>query len=145
MNEFLPRTEPVTAVGSATERGLVPLPVPKVERSTALAPDRDAESDARVTPQTAAKASYAQIRQRIASVLAGLNPPRAPVGDAVASADRAIGALIPQPVLVIPMPPTDPDMIAFVAQVAQSLAERTAQARVSHGGLRAATVEAALV
>jgi len=143
MSEFLPRTEPVAAMGSATERGMVPQRVPKVERSTALTPDRD--TDARVTPQTTARASYAQIRQRIASVLAGLSPPRAPVSDAVASADQAIGALIPQPVLVIPMPPTDPDMIAFVAQVAQSLAERSAQARVAHGGLRAATVEAALV
>jgi len=143
MSEFIPRTEPVSAVGSATERGLAPMRVPKVAPGASVAGDKAA--DQTVTERSTLQASYAEIRQRIASVLAGLYPPRVPVAQAVATADGTISALIPQPVIVLPMPPTDPDMIAFVAQVAQSLAERTAQARVAHGGLRGATVEAALV
>jgi len=143
MSEFIPRTEPVAAVTSATERGAAPLRVPKVEAGTAISADRNA--DPQLTEQSATTASYAQIKERIASVIAGLYPPRAPVAQAVADAESSIGALMPQPVIVLPMPPTDPDMIAFVAQVAQSMAERTAQARVTHAGLRGATVEAALV
>ena len=143
MSEFIPRAEPVVAIANTTDRHVPILRVPKVERADATAADPSA--DPQVTERSMVEASYARIKERIASVLAGLNPPRAPVAQAVDAAEQALGALMPEPVIVIPMPPADPDMIAFVAQVAQSMAERTAHARAAQGGLRHATVEAALL
>jgi len=146
MNEFLPRTEPVASAGSASERSLS-----AIRAVTAVAPaappagaGAQAQQDAKLTDRSAAAANYAKLQADIANVVARLDPPR-PNGPQLAhDADRALLALMPQPVVMLPLPPTDQAMIDFVAQVAQSVASQAALARAAQARLSPAQVEAAV-
>ncbi len=145
MNEFLPRTEPVASAGSASERG-----APAVRGVTAITPaaplpdaGTQAQQDAQLTGRSAAAASYAKLQADIADVVARLDPPRPNGAHLAQAADRALMALMPQPVIILPMPPADQDMIDFVAQVAQSVASQAALARAAQARVSPALVEAA--
>lgn len=143
MNEFLPRTEPVASVVSAGERGLAPVRGIVAATQAGSQTDANAQPDAQLTDRSAAKASYAKLQANIADAVARLDPPR-PNGAALAQeADKAIMALMPQPVIVLPLPPTNQDMVDFVAQVAQSVASQAALARAAHGRVSPAQVDAA--
>ena len=108
----------------------------------AIHADASAQQDAQLTERSAAVASYARLQADIADVVARLEPPRATSVD-TGEAEQQLLALMPQPVVVLPMPPTDQKMIEFVAQVAQSLASQAAMARAAQAGVSPATVEAA--
>jgi hypothetical protein len=143
MSEFLPRTGPVASVVSATERGpaVVRLPAAEQEaRKQTEAPKPKAPPSAR---RAAAAADYARIRADIADVLANIAPSHDASRATVEKADDALMALMPQPVIVLPLPPTDPHIVAFVAQVAQSLAEKAAQTRAAQANAAPEVVEAA--
>ncbi|MBO9576716.1 MAG: hypothetical protein J7494_13350 [Sphingobium sp.] len=142
MTDFLPRTEPVASVVSATERGFSGVRGPAAAAPTAPNADADAHQDAQLTERSAAVANYAKLQADIADVVARLEPPRSTVADA-GDADQQLLALMPQPVVVLPLPPTDQKMIEFVAQVAQSLASQAALARAAQASVSPATVEAA--
>jgi len=97
-----------------------------------------------VTDRSSGAADYAKIKASIADVLARIQPTSGEVAKAAgANAERAIVALMPNPVIVLPMPPTDPQIIAFVAQVAQSVAAQAAQARAAQAVSTPLMVEAA--
>ncbi len=130
MNEFLPRTDPAASVVRANERSLVVNASSGASTAQAKT-EAGVTLDPRAAERTAAAASYAKLRADIASVLADIQPTRAPATQAVAAADEALRALLPRPVIVLPLPPTDPQMVAFVAQVAQSVATQAAQARAA--------------
>jgi hypothetical protein len=143
MNDFLPRTEPVASVVSATERGLS-----GVRGVVAVTPaethaDANAQQDAQLTERSAAVATYARLQADIADVVARIDPPRPNGADLAVDADHALMALMPQPVVVLPLPPTDQDMIEFVAQVAQSLASQAAMARAAQARVAPTLVDAA--
>lgn len=142
MTDFLPRTEPVASVVSATERNLSSVRGRAAVPRAAAHADADAQQDAQLTERSAAVASYARLQANIADVVARLEPPRTTVADA-SDAEQHLLALMPQPVVVLPMPPTDQQMIEFVAQVAQSLASQAAMARAAQASITPATVEAA--
>lgn len=143
MTEFLPKTGPVASVAGAHERGLT-----GVRNIVAVAPaesqaDSNAQRDAQLQERSEAVASYARLQADIADVVARLDPPR-PNGAALAAqADQALVALMPQPTVVLPLPPTDKDMIEFVAQVAQSVASQAAMARAAQARVSPALAEAA--
>lgn len=141
MTEFSPRTEPVASVVSATERGFSGVRGPAVT-PVATHADANAQQDAQLTDRSAAVASYARLQADIADVVARLEPPRTTSADA-GKAEQQLLSLMPQPVVVLPMPPTDQKMIEFVAQVAQSLASQAAMARAAQASISPATVEAA--
>lgn len=143
MTEFLPRTEPVASVGSATDRGF-----PGLRGVNAVTPvtnhaDADAQQDAQLTERSAAVASYARLQADIADVVARLEPPHSTPTDA-GDAEQHLLALMPQPIVVLPMPPADQKMIEFVAQVAQSLASQAAMARAAQASVSPAEVEGAV-
>ncbi|HWJ70352.1 MAG TPA: hypothetical protein VNS79_09925 [Sphingobium sp.] len=143
MNEFLPRTESVPAVSRVAEpRRIVQA------ASGASAPQMQARGDVHSDPQAAERsaisATYAQLRADIANVLAELQPRRRPADAQVGQADEALLGLMPQPIIVLPMPPTDPQMLAFVAQVAQSVAQHSAHARAAQANAPAILAPAIL-
>ncbi|MBO9576793.1 MAG: hypothetical protein J7494_13745 [Sphingobium sp.] len=141
MTDFLPRTEPVVSVTSAAERGFSGVRGSAVPASVVRDADTDAQRDTQLTERSAAVASYAKLQANIADVVARLEPPHSTVVDA-GDAGQQLLALMPQPVVVLPLPPTDQKMIEFVAQVAQSLASQAALARAAQASVSPATVEA---
>ena len=142
MTQFLPQTGPVASVGNANERGLT-----GVRSIVAVAPsenqtDANAQRDTQLQERSEAMASYTRLQADIADVVARLDPPRPNGGELAAEADQALMALMPQPVVVLPLPPTDKDMIEFVAQVAQSVASQAAMARAAQGRVTPALADA---
>jgi hypothetical protein len=105
--------------------------------------DADAQQDAQLTDRSAAVASYARLQADIADVVARLEPPHSTPAD-TGNAEQHLLALMPQPIVVLPMPPTDQKMIEFVAQVAQSLASQAAMARAAQATVLPAQVEGAV-
>ncbi|MBO9576006.1 MAG: hypothetical protein J7494_09740 [Sphingobium sp.] len=143
MNEFLPRTEPVASVVSAGERGLAGVRGVVAAAQAGSHADANAQQDAQLTERSAAMANYAKVQADIADVVARFDPPPANPAQAAQEADASIMALMPQPVVMLPLPPTDQDMIDFVAQVAQSVAGQAAMARAAHARVSPALVDAA--
>ena|GEM_PF-5626517 len=93
--------------------------------------------------RSTAAADYARIHAEIADVLAGLQQSPANRPNTTDDADRAILALMPNPVVMLPQPPTDAQMVAFVAQVAQSMARQAAQTRAAQAGTTPIMLQAA--
>lgn len=107
--------------------------------------DADAQQDPQLTERASVSASYAKLQAQIANVVARLDPPRQTGGQSLAaSADQALMSLMPQPVILLPMPPTDQHMIDFIAQVAQSLAQQAAMARAAQAHVSPAVVDTLL-
>jgi hypothetical protein len=142
MNDFLPRTGPVAPVPSATERSPAVRVLPAGD-TTSSGTEADKAYQPSVTSRSAGAADYARLKADIADVLARIEPTANKVDERVTSAERSLMALMPNPVVILPMPPADPQMVAFVAQVAQSVAERVAQARAAQANPSPLMVEAA--
>lgn len=143
MNEFLPRTGSVASIVSTTDRGRTFVRIPAAEREASKQAEAAKLKEPASARRAAAAADYARIRADIADVLANIAPPHDAGGATVENADDALMALMPQPVIVLPLPPTDPHIVAFVAQVAQSLAEKAAQTRAAQANAASEVVEAA--
>lgn len=145
MNEFLPRTGPVGPVISATERSTSP--VHAVPETKSVRAEADGASGRKAPSydrqRTAAAADYAKIHAQIADALADLKPSSSSKDTSNGAVDRAITALMPSPVVMLPLPPTDEQMVAFVAQVAQAVARQAAQAHAAQASVTPIMVEAA--
>lgn len=130
MNEFLPRTESVPAIGRTPEPRLIVHAASGAGTAQAQG-NADVRIDAQTAERSAISATYQRLRADIANVLADLPSRRRPAGGQVAHAETALLSLMPQPVIVLPMPPTDPQMLAFVAQVARSVAQKAVEAQAA--------------
>ena len=144
MNEFLPRSEPVASVVGAKRRTVANVRDIAAPVQTGTQTDAHAHSDAQLTSKSAAAASYAKLQADIADVVARLDPPRPNGAELARQADQSIVAMLPQPVVVLPLPPTNQRMMDFVAQVAQAVASQAAMARAAHARISGASVEAAV-
>lgn len=156
MNEFPPRTEPVASVGSAAERAgmRVAIPAPQstprteaVSGSTSRPASAPDAAEPLVLPNDETSrtfANYSRIHDRIADVVAniGTASPRGEAAD-LAGAENVLLSLMPQPSVVLPLPPADEDMVAFVAQVTQSIARQAAMTRAALANVAPAAVDAA--
>lgn len=158
MNEFLPRTEPVASAASAKERLSAALRVvtpisPSSARADATTgsikpwrdpPGRRVVSGQPGEDQARALSAYARIHASISDVvgdLAAQPGSKRPV--VLKDAEDALLSLMPQPTVVLPLPPASQDMVAFVAQVTQSIARQAALARAAQSNVSAATLDAA--
>jgi hypothetical protein len=142
MNEYLPRSEPVASGVSAGERGVSGVAAVTAAIPVAAHAEADAQRDSQLREKSAVAASYARLQADIADVVARLDPPRPNgSGDALV-ADQALLSLMPQPVVVLPLPPADQSMIEFVALVAQSVASQAALARAAQSRVSPALVDA---
>lgn len=131
MNEFLPRTAPISPATTAQDRGAAMVRAVGSSRSTGNDAQGDAPFATNPLYRASAAADYAKIQADIADVLASIKPSTTSSSNAADDANNAILAMMPNPVVVLPLPPTDAKMVAFVAQVAQSLALQAAQARAA--------------
>jgi hypothetical protein len=159
MNEFLPRTEPVAPVGGAPER------LSAGVRAVASVADTASPADAAAGSARAPRAragrdgafavvdddrvravsAYAEVHARIITVLADLQAQSAPDRAAsLAAAEGSLLSLMPQPTVVVPLPPANREMVEFVAQVTQSIARQAAQTRAAQSGVSPAMVDAAV-
>jgi hypothetical protein len=154
MNEFLPRTEPVAPLSSTPER----LPAGVRAVASVAASSADAAAGSARAPRATlgrggafavvdddrvrAASAYAEVHARIVTVLADLQGQSAP--DRAASLAAAEGSLMPQPAVVVPLPPANREMVEFVAQVTQSIARQAAQTRAAQSGVSAAMVDIAV-
>lgn len=157
MNEFMPRTEPAASVVSATERvSAVVRPVTRASatssRTDAVAAKPPPRSDAAGVSAThdsateefaRAAAIYARVQRGIDDTLRNLDGQRRGSQAALLEAENSLMALMPQPVVVLPLPPASEDMVAFVSGVTQSIARQAALARAAQGNASAAVVDAA--
>ena len=144
MTDFLPRTEPVASAASATERSFAGVRGPAASAPAESQADAGAGYDPQLTENAAATATYAKLQADIADVVAKLDPPRPNGADLAQQANDDLMALMPQPVVMLPMPPTDQHMIEFVAQVAQSVASQAAIARAAQAHVSSALADAAV-
>jgi hypothetical protein len=144
MNEFLPGTEPVASVVSAGERDRSGVVKATISNKVAAHTEADAQYDPQLREKSAVAANYAKLRADIADVVARLDPPRPSGAREALAANEAIMSLMPQPVVMLPMPPTNQHMVEFVAQVAQSVAGQAAMARAAQARVSPALVDAAV-
>lgn len=145
MNDFLPRTEPIAAAASVQSRSAA-LAQGSVAQAAAVQPGPSREIQSRSAPAREAVAStaqYARIQADVARALQAVKD-RQPVATPadLGSAEQAMLDLMPQPVVMLPMPPADPQIVEFVAQVAQSLGQQQMQARAAHARISPGTVDA---
>ncbi len=142
MSELFPRTGPVAAVVNTSDRrpGVRP-PSPVKEMRSGI--ETGTQSAPGLAERTTAVADYARIKANIADVLARIMPSKIRGIELSKTAERAIVALMPDPVVVLPLPPADPMIVAFVAQVAQSMARQTAQTRAAQANATPILTEAA--
>lgn len=156
MNEYSHRNAPVAAVPSTTDRVSAIARIAPVEPIT---PHADVSQDHSKLPrhapvvavrdvvhdgddQARIHADYARVHEKIATILSGLDvlPAR---DDAVGRAEYEMAKLMPEPSIVLPLPPASESMVAFIHQVRQSILMQAARTRAAMSNVSAATVEAA--
>lgn len=137
MNQPVTRTESVASVVKVQPRSVNAVPAPAATGSS------DNDGSRAKAERPAATANYARIQADIAQALKAVQDRQpAPSADDLGNAERAMLDLMPTPVVVLPMPPTDPDMVAFVAQVAQSLAQQAVRTHAAQARIAASTIDA---
>ncbi|HEX7819227.1 MAG TPA: hypothetical protein VF463_01270 [Sphingobium sp.] len=157
MNEYSHRNSPVAPVSSATDRVSAIARIAPVEPMTAQAgASQDRSQLPRIAPeavgdvvhhsdeQARSHADYARVQEEIATILSGLDAsPARDNGEALGQAENALASLMPQPSIVLPLPPASDAMVAFIHQVRQSILTQDARTRAAMSNVSAATVEAA--
>lgn len=157
MNEYFTRSEisPVDRV--ATRAPSAVSSVQSVEANgqrSELAPRQSAQSKAVANTATAigaapdaqlaSGAEYVSVHARIAGILAGLRAGSGSAGMSVDGAASAIQALMPAPIIIVPLPPASKEQVEQVALLAQRMVNQAAQAYAAQSHLRSGTVDAAL-
>ncbi|MEO8722406.1 MAG: hypothetical protein ABI395_02630 [Sphingobium sp.] len=92
--------------------------------------------------RSAGAAEYARINARIADIFADLNATAAPVSHA--EAEHRVLALMPDPVVIIPLPPASADMVERAVRLAQDMAEQAAIARAAQSNVNGGIVDEVL-
>ncbi len=158
MNEYSHRNSPVAPVASVTD---YVSPIARIAPVEAISPQSDTRQDhdslPRPTPEAVTNvvhqgddkaarthADYAKVHEQIATILSGFDtqPSRDSAG-AVGEAASAMAMLMPQPSIVLPLPPASDAMVAFISQVRQSILTQSARTRAAMSNVTTATVEAA--
>ena len=145
MNDYGSRSE-VSPIDRAATRALSPVqavPPASLGRSGREAPGaRGAASQvdlASIDEDVASVAEYAKVHVEIADILADLrsatNPP------SVEAAAGAIQALMPVPIILVPLPPASKEAVEHAADVARRIVARAAHAHAGQAHLQRATVE----
>ena len=98
--------------------------------------DRQPEADP-VAPEMASIAEYVEMHARIAEILADL---RAGASD-LPTAALAVNAMIPNPIVVVPLPPASKEALDHAAATARRMIERAVFANAAQGNLPRPTVE----
>lgn len=148
MNDYGSRSE-VSPIDRAATRALSPVqavPPASLSRSGREAPGaRGAASQvdlASIDEDVASVAEYAKVHVEIADILADLrsatNPP------SVEAAAGAIQALMPVPIILVPLPPASKEAVEHATVIARRMVEQAAYAKAAQGAISRATVDQVL-
>ncbi|WP_070157844.1 hypothetical protein [Sphingobium phenoxybenzoativorans] len=154
MNEYQSRSE-IAPVDRVTRKVAA---VPSVPAVTQVNADTQAAavSQAPVTPapadnavnlaagseeQLASAAEYARVHASIADILAGLRAGQSSNTQSNAEAESAITALLPQPVIIVPLPPASKEMVERAVMLAKAMADQAQVTRSAQAHLKPGTVD----
>lgn len=148
MNESLGRN-PITAVERTATRATPPVvPVPPANAgdgagSADLAKSHAALTTARVQSQPAddefaSAAEYAKVHARIADILADMRSATPPSVDGAAS---AIESMLPQPIILVPLPPASREAVEHAAALAKRIAQQAGHAHAAQAHVRRGTAD----
>lgn len=87
--------------------------------------------------ELASVAEYVEVHARIAEILADLSAGRADVQGAT----DAVDAMIPRPIVIVPLPPASKEAVEHAAAVAKRIVERAAYAHAAQAHLARGAVE----
>jgi hypothetical protein len=90
--------------------------------------------------QLASAAEYARVHASIADILAGMRAGPS-TNTPTADAESAITALLPQPVIIIPLPPASKEMVERAEMLAKAMADLAVQTRAAQAHLKPGTVD----
>jgi hypothetical protein len=145
MNKYLPRSE-ISPIDRTAPRAPAAVAVvqpvaaqtPTKNRDTAeaIAQSIAAAKSAKVDDQAAGAAEYARVHARIADILADLRSESS--ATSVGDADGQIGAMLPSPIILVPLPPATKEAVEHAAALAKKMAEQAyftlgAQAHLKRG------------
>lgn len=118
---------PVPAVGSAASQA-------------SLQQDSSTDNGGQQNGQAASAAEYARANAQIASIFADLNATSATPPSLSQAQDRVV-ALLPAPIVIIPLPPANADMVQRAVEVAQEMVEKAALTRAAQAHVNVGTVD----
>jgi hypothetical protein len=92
--------------------------------------------------QLASAAEYARVHARIADILANLRAgaPKASTADSEAE----IVSLLPEPVIIVPLPPASREMVEYAEMLAREMASRAVVARSAQAHIQSGTADQVL-
>lgn len=146
MNDYVSRTE-LPPVDRAVSRA--PAPVQTVQSVAASRSAQTAVRDSIQQPATAqadtvtidddlaSVAEYVEVHARIADILADLQSGVGSVDDAAG----AIQAMIPRPMVLVPLPPASKEAVEHAAVLAKRIVERASYSHAAHAQVSRGTVE----
>ena len=145
MDDFVSRTE-LSPVDRAVVRASSPVPaiqsvsarrtndaMAQEKRSALPQPDVAGSSQ----EELASLAEYVEVHVRIAEILADLDAGSTDL----ARAQDAVQAMIPKPMVLVPLPPASKEAVEHAADVARRIVARAAHAHAGQAHLQRATVE----
>lgn len=92
--------------------------------------------------QLASAAEYARVHARIADIIADLRSGKAGQSEnAVQASEAAITAMLPSPIVIIPLPPASRDMVEHAVRVAKDVADQAAYAHAAQAHLKTGAVD----
>lgn len=157
MNEYFSRSE-ISPVDRVTTRA--PSAVLSVQSVEANGQRADLASRPAAEPQSVTKApaavenqadeqlasaaEYVSVHARIASILADLRAGSYGANMSVDGAASAIQALMPAPIIIVPLPPASKEQVEHAALLAKRMVDQAARAQAAQSHLRVGTVDAAL-
>lgn len=144
MNDYVSRVEltPVDrTVVRAPSSAVAVQPVAASRANDALTRDGRGSAPPPEQPDAAQElasvAEYVEVHARISEILADLNAGRADVRGAT----DAVDALIPRPIVIVPLPPASKEAVEHAAAIAKRIVERAAYAHAAQAHLARGTVE----
>ncbi|WP_311266785.1 hypothetical protein [Sphingobium sp. WCS2017Hpa-17] len=146
MNDYVSRTK-LPPVDRTVSRA--PSPVQTVQSVAASRSAQTAVRDSIQQPATAqadtvtidddlaSVAEYVEVHARIADILADLQSGVGSVDDAAG----AIQAMIPRPMVLVPLPPASKEAVEHAAVLAKRIVERASYSHAAHAQISRGTVE----
>lgn len=139
-NEITPVDRTVTrAVAVAPVQPVTPQPPPVDEtpRRISAPPTADLTDDG----QLASAAEYASVHERIAGIMAELRSSELQAANPIDGADAAIQAMLPMPIVVVPLPPASKEQMEQAERLARRIVEQASFAHAAQAHVRPGTVD----
>lgn len=141
MDDFRPRTA-IAPIDRSAARPVVPAQAVKpvtASRETGGSDERarpaaQQASGARIEEELASVAEFIEVHARVADILADLDT-------GGVSVDDAAQALVPKPIVFVPLPPASREAVEHAEAVAKRIVERASYSHSAHAQVSRAAVE----